>query len=652
VTATDDAVGELALADEALTGGDVDGAVARLSAAIRGFTAAGNCRSAAMTCAQLGSVFANHLGNATAARAWFARATRLLESEPPCIEQGWVAVAAMGCDVDDPAELLAKAELALDRAHRFGDVNLETKALADAGLAHVQAGRVTKGMALLEEAMALACGPAKDHFAASQSVCSFLTACYFTADFDRAGSWADLLRRQGLIGSAPGGQAFLSSHCDSVQATLLMELGRWTEAEAVLLRAIRDFEAVMHSPSWHAAIALADLRVRQGRLAEAEALLVGKDASIQALLPMARLHLHRGDVELARTAARRGLRAMADDRLRATELLALLVDADLAAGDLAAAEVDAEELERRAGGLDVPVLRARSAAGRARVLAAGGDHQGAVAVLEETVDGLDPARSPWLRATLQAELAGQRAAAGDRAGGEVDARAAAAQLGGLDVVVPDEVAAVLDALLRRPSSSARPAAGTASLRRDGRWWYAEAAGSTVRFPDTKGLRYLAELVLRPGVERHALDLVDRVEGVAAAGEAPDRRRLGDAGPALDAKARAAYRARIERLRADADDALAVGDLDGADRAQAEIDALVAHLAAALGLGGRDRLAASAAERARLNVTRALRAAIARVAEAMPEAGGVLDRRVRTGTWCVFDPHDDDPVRWLVTSGGS
>ena len=93
----------------------------------------------------------------------------------------------MGCDVDDPAELLAAAELALDRARRFGDVNLETKALADAGLAHVQAGRVAEGMALLDEAMALACGPADDADAAAKSVCSFFTACYFAADFERGG---------------------------------------------------------------------------------------------------------------------------------------------------------------------------------------------------------------------------------------------------------------------------------------------------------------------------------------------------------------------------------------------------------------------------------------------------------------------------------
>ena len=115
-----------------------------------------------MACVRLGEMFANALGNLTAGRAWFARARRLVEDEPPCLEQGWVAVAAMGCDVDDPAELLAAAELALDRARRFGDVNLETKALADGGLAHVQAGRVAEGMALLDEAMALACGPADD----------------------------------------------------------------------------------------------------------------------------------------------------------------------------------------------------------------------------------------------------------------------------------------------------------------------------------------------------------------------------------------------------------------------------------------------------------------------------------------------------------
>ncbi|MGH9152667.1 MAG: hypothetical protein ACRD03_09790, partial [Acidimicrobiales bacterium] len=282
---------------------DVDAVVAELSDAIRRLTAAGDRRRAALACARLGDVFASLVGNQTAARAWFVRATRLVEDEPPCIEQGWVAVAAVGCDVDDPDVLLARAELALDRARRFGDVNLETKALADAGLAHVQAGRMAQGMALLDEAMALACGPADDADAAGKSVCSFLTACYHAGDFDRASSWAEDLRRHGLIGPAPGVPIFLANHCDAVQAALLCELGRWAEAEHLLTRAIEQFEARMHLPSWHPAIALAELRIRQGRLTEAEMLLLGKEGRLQALLPAARLHLARGDHELARATA-------------------------------------------------------------------------------------------------------------------------------------------------------------------------------------------------------------------------------------------------------------------------------------------------------------------------------------------------------------
>ena len=160
------------------------------------------------------------------------------------------------------------------------------------------------------------------------------------------------------------------------------------------------------------------------------------------------------------------------------------------------------------------------------------------------------------------------------------------------------------------------------LERSGRWWTVSDGSTSVRLPDTKGLRYVAELVTRPGVEQHALDLVDRVEGVGPDGV--DRRALGDAGEVLDARARTAYRRRIEELRAQADDALAAGQLETAEAVQAELDQLVGQLAQAFGLGGRSRRAASAAERARLNVTRALRAAIARLSEVA--AGGRRDPR--------------------------
>lgn len=635
----------MAEADAAYARWDVEAVVAHLSAAVRGFTAADEPCAAAMACTRLGEAYASGLGNLTAGRAWFARAARLVADQPPCLEQGWAAVAPMGCDVDDPEALLAAAELALDRARRFGDLNLETKALADAGLAHVQAGRLAEGMALLDEAMALACGPADDAGVAAKSVCSFFTACYVAADFARADTWSGLLRSQGLIGPTPGGPLFLSSHCDSVAAALLVELGRWSEAEALLRRAKAEFEASM-GPSWHPDIALADLHTLQGRLAEAEALLLGKDQSLQALLPAARLALARGDHELARAAARRGLRAIRADRLRAAELLAVVVDAELAGGRPEQAAEACADLLARTGDLPVAVLQARSAATHAHLLAARGEHDEAVARLEAAVDALGAGQLPWRRATLLVELAERREQAGDLVAARLDAASAAAALAALDVVVAPAQAAVLSRLAG-PATAGAGHGPPARLEPGGRWWDVTHRSSTVRLADTKGLRYLAALLATPGVERHALDLVDGVEGIAAGGQGPDRRALGDAGELADARARTAYRRRVEALRAEVDEALAAGALERAEAGQAELDELVRELARAFGLGGRDRRAASAAERARLNVTRALRGAIARVAEALPEAGAALDRHVRTGTYCCYSPVGGE-LRWTAT----
>jgi tetratricopeptide (TPR) repeat protein len=641
----------LELANAAFGELDYDGAAEHLSAAIRVLSAAGDQRGAAVACARLGDLLANFVGNLTAARAWFVRAKRLIDADPPCVEQGWVAVAAMGCDVDDPDALLADAELALERARRFGDVDLEAKALADYGLAHVQQGRIEEGMAFLDEAMALVCGPAEDHETAGRSVCSFFTACYFACDFDRAGSWVDLLQRRGVLGEAPGSPVYVASHCNAVQATLLCELGQWSAAEAMLLRADAEFERAMAIPSWHPRIALAELRIRQGRLTDAERLLLGREGHIEALLPSARMHLARGDVELARATAERGLRALGDDRLRTAELLALLVDVEIAAGDTAAASARCAELAGRAAEIDVPALRGRFARARARSEAASGDLVGAIATIEEALDALpDDARLPLLQAVLHVDLARLHDRIGNAAAATVEARRAAAVLADLDVVLADDDTALLRRLTDSDVTAAAavtPAVRTAVVASDGRGWIVTCDGTRAKLGASKGMQYLVQLLRNPGVERHALDLVDAVEGVST--EGIDRRRLGDAGELLDARGRSAYRRKIEQLRSEIDDALARGDDTRAVEMQEQVDQLVAELARAFGLGGRARAAGSAAERARLNVTRALRAAIARIGTVLPEVGAALDRGIKTGLYCQFTPDPQEDVRFVVQS---
>jgi hypothetical protein len=106
---------------------------------------------------------------------------------------------------------------------------------------------------------------------------------------------------------------------------------------------------------------------------------------------------------------------------------------------------------------------------------------------------------------------------------------------------------------------------------------------------------------------------------------------------LDATAKAAYQARLAELGAEPEEAEAGNDPARASRARAEREFLVAELARAVGLGGRDRRAASHAERARLNVTRAIRAAVANLARDHPALGRHLAATIRTGRYCAYLP---------------
>jgi hypothetical protein len=94
-----------------------------------------------------------------------------------------------------------------------------------------------------------------------------------------------------------------------------------------------------------------------------------------------------------------------------------------------------------------------------------------------------------------------------------------------------------------------------------------------------------------------------------------------------------------------DEAEDFNDPARAAKARAERDFLVAELARAVGLGGRDRRAASHAERARLNVTRAIHVAMANLARADPALGRHLAATVRTGRYCAYVPDPRAPISW-------
>ena len=186
-------------------------------------------------------------------------------------------------------------------------------------------------------------------------------------------------------------------------------------------------------------------------------------------------------------------------------------------------------------------------------------------------------------------------------------------------------------------ASLTPPTGEWTLRRDGPDWLLAAGDERARLRDSRGVAYLRALLAAPGQEITALDLVAGGAGLTAAA----------ADPVLDTAARDAYRRRLAALDDVLDAADGAGDSTRAQQAATERDALLSELRRATGLGGRDRGVSGADERARVNVTRTLRATLDRITDAAPRAGAHLRASIRTGRACRYQPAPGGPPRWRV-----
>jgi pimeloyl-ACP methyl ester carboxylesterase len=197
----------------------------------------------------------------------------------------------------------------------------------------------------------------------------------------------------------------------------------------------------------------------------------------------------------------------------------------------------------------------------------------------------------------------------------------------------------------------RAPAPRAVFRREGDYWTVSWQGNVVRLRHAKGLQYVAYLLAHPGRQVLASDL-------AAAGTARGNERasihpggaaanLGDAGALLDAKAREQYRRRMGELRGELAEAARFNDTLRAARLRAELEALREQIAGAVGLGGRNRKAGSHSERARLMVTKAIKAALAKIRARDASLGRYLAASIKTGHCCAHDPGPLPPVSWQL-----
>ncbi len=616
------------------------------------------------------------------------RALALLPAADSPLRATVLAHLAMALYFSDRSERRTQASReAVAMAHRTGDAPALAIALLAQHFTLWRAGTAPQRLAITEELIAVA-----DRLAIADTsleardwrIVDLLECGDMHAARAEAASYARLARELRFPRHVRQGHL--------LQASFALFDGRYAEAEAAALRA---FELGTHVHAPNAAqflgVQIFTLRREQGRLGELHDLVV-RFTNQYPGLPIWRcgaafLYAETGQLE----AAQRELTALAGDDFAILRhdgnwmaSMALLAEVSAAVDDGAIAAKLHALLAPFGGGPSTPDRS--GAATERRVVspdthdAAARSRRGARAPLVVVATGvacfapvayylgltaatcrrwpvafawLDAAADscvrlntqPWLAYTRLAQARARFACTGrydDEAGLAYlrECRHLADQLG---MVQLQSKTTALETALAPPTAGHRTRADTAPdcFIREGDYWTIVFGGRTARLRDSKGLRYLHLLLCRAGDEVYSPDLIAEAEpGAPTTGS-------GDAGPRLDARARAAYKERLHELSDDLEDARRCNDLGRAERAQAEIDRLARELSAAVGLGGRERRLGSAAERARVSVTKAIAAALKNITLHHPPLAQHLDRHLRTGTFCRYATEPHEAVAWSL-----
>jgi DNA-binding CsgD family transcriptional regulator len=412
-------------------------AVTTLEAHEQGYRLArslGDDRSAARLALEL-AVDCMYFRGPAEAGGWLERASHLLEQVPLGEEHGMLtyirATSALN-GMHDPATARTLTADGLAIAREIDYLPGQMLFLALDGLALVAAGEVEEGMRHLDEATTAAiAGEVDDARFVELICCHLIDACKRVRDFDRAGEWC---RRVEEIATRLD-DAVIFTMCRNYYGEVLVWRGAWNEAELALAKASRDLATAGRDAS-DSLVRLAELRRRQRRFEEAEALLAEAEGHPLASMVAAGLAIDRGDTRRGAEEAERYLRRVGtDDRLMRIPALELLVPARLALGRTREAQRTADELAAIAESVGTAPLRAAAMLARGRIEA----NARSEAALATLADAADLFRASGVRAeaaVARLELATALRALGREEQAHRAEAKASAELAELGVVLP------------------------------------------------------------------------------------------------------------------------------------------------------------------------------------------------------------------------
>jgi tetratricopeptide (TPR) repeat protein len=628
------------LAEVAYAAGDLDVTIDAWERAHAAAVDGGDALAAAGAAVRVGLHLLLDTALMAPVRGWLTRAEQLLDGTAATPVHAWLAVARayerlLAGDADAAA---AWGRVAIDVGTTCEPAAAAIGRVACARVI-ILGGDVDQGLALLEQAGVAAISGELDPLSNGIVYCEVVCALQGLAQYDLAEQWTEAFDRwsqANAVGSVHG-------RCRVHRAEVLRLRGSCRAAEHEVLRACEELRPYLRRELGWPLNELGRIRLRTGDLAGAEAAFLDAHGAGWDPQPgLALVRLARGDVSDAvasiRDALERPLNVPSKELpphndLRRAPLLDAQVEIELAAGGIESARSAATELARIATTFGSKALAASAALAEGRVSLAIGAPEDAARHLENAVCWWHDVGAPFETAVARSELARAHEALGNGNRAVMERSAARA--------IFERIASDTEEGADGPSAA--PAPSQAQIfRLEGDYWTIVFAGTTTRVRDLKGVRYLARLLAQPGRELHVLDLVAAERGGAAAPS-------NDAGELLDARAKEAYRRRLRDIDDDIEEARAMGDAERAAQAAIERELLVQELSRAVGLGGRDRRAGSASERARVSVTRALRQAVGRIDDGDTRLGQHLDHALRTGTYCAYAPDPAAPLTWTVSS---
>jgi class 3 adenylate cyclase len=365
-------------------------------------------------------------GDQAVASGWMGRAASLLADDTDCFEYGlleWMMSRVMS----DSGNLEGYRDLAVrvaELGRRLGASDLEGLGRLEQGHALIIEGRPLEGLALIDEANALAAGGSLTLMVAGTIYCSTIFACRNLGDWRRAGEWTDAATRWCERQSVSGFPGLCRFH----RAEVRRLRGALDEAETDAMEAC---EELIGSGPRFAAWAyheLGEIRRRRGDLVGAAAAF--RQASELGFDPqpgLALLRLDQGQPEVALQAISE---ALADRSGLVQEQRAFLLPAQVtiavSVGALDTARAAASALTTLAESSATSALAAAAAGARGQLALGEGRIEDAVPELRQCVSRWADLDAPYEAAQAKVLLAQAYDAAGRRDDGIMELEAARA----------------------------------------------------------------------------------------------------------------------------------------------------------------------------------------------------------------------------------